>query len=139
MIYRRIAFFTIVILALVYTYMVYTAGTNNQDGELLSAKAADGKLLWQHYNCQACHQLYGLGGYMGPDLTNEIKLKGREYPKFFITQGTAKMPNLHLNPSETDAIVEFLGCVSNSGEYPISQPKTTLWGGLNIIKKASKK
>ena len=137
--YRRIAFFTIVILALVYTYMVYTAGTNNMDGDLLSAKAADGKLLWQEYNCQSCHQLYGLGGYMGPDLTNEIKLKGKEYSKFFISQGSAKMPNLHLKPAEIDDIVDYLSCVNNSGEYPIAQPNTTFWGGLNIIKTFKKK
>ncbi len=36
----------------------------------VGAPAAAGKLLYQKYNCQACHQIYGLGGYMGPDLTN---------------------------------------------------------------------
>jgi len=134
--YRRIAFFTIVVLASLYSYMVYTGGT---DSELLSDKAAEGKLLWQEYNCQACHQLYGLGGYMGPDLTNEIKLKGREYPKFFIMQGSAKMPNLHLKPEETNDIVEYLVCLNNSGEYPISQPNTTFWGSLNIMKTIKKR
>ena len=35
---------------------------------------AAGRIVWQKNNCQSCHQLYGLGGYLGPDLTNEMSI-----------------------------------------------------------------
>jgi nitric oxide reductase subunit C len=130
--YRRVIFITIVTFASLYSFLVYTWGTNNKNGQLLTEKAAHGKILWQEYNCIACHQLYGLGGYLGPDLTNEIKLKGPDYAKAFMTTGSVKMPNLHLTPSEIDDITEYLVCLSNSGEYPLSKPNITLWGDMNI-------
>jgi nitric oxide reductase subunit C len=138
MIARRTIFITIMIFASFYSYLVYTGGTENKNGELLTEKAAHGKILWQEYNCSACHQLYGLGGYMGPDLTNEIKLKGAEYAKAIMTTGTVKMPNLHLNKTEIDEMAEYLVCLSNSGEYPLSKANTTVWGDIDVIRAKQK-
>ena len=56
--------------------------------------ASEGRLVWQNYNCEACHQLYGLGGYLGPDLTNVYSCigKGPVYIKAMIKSGTGTMP-----------------------------------------------
>jgi nitric oxide reductase subunit C len=130
--YKRTIFMTIIILASGYSYKVYTGGTDNDNGLLKSDAAIRGKLTWQEYNCSACHQLYGLGGYMGPDLTNEIALKGKDYARAFISGGSLKMPDLHLNKEQQDDIIEYLICLNRSGEYPVKKPNLTPWGDIDI-------
>jgi nitric oxide reductase subunit C len=84
----------------------------------MSDAARHGKQLFQDNNCIACHQFYGLGGYMGPDLTNVISKKGDVYSRAFIMSGTERMPNLGLSMEEADALVAFLGFVDQTGTYP---------------------
>lgn len=74
--------------------------------------------VFQKYNCVACHQFYGLGGYMGPDLTNVISNRGEAVARAFIASGTAKMPNLGLSAEEVDAVVAYLAFVDQTGTYP---------------------
>ncbi len=130
--YKRVIFISIIVTASLYSYKVYTDGTENSNGLLTNEKAKAGKLLWQEYNCIACHQLYGLGGYMGPDLTNEIGLKGKVYASAFISMGTSRMPNFKLKKDEVDDLVEYLACVNKSGEYPLKNPGITPWGDITI-------
>jgi nitric oxide reductase subunit C len=70
---KRIIFFSLVIAYILYTSFVYTEGTITEN--LISDEAAEGRQIFRDKNCIACHQLYGLGGYMGPDLTNVISIK----------------------------------------------------------------
>jgi nitric oxide reductase subunit C len=74
-----------------------------------------GKTVWQQYNCNACHQVYGLGGYIGPDLTNVYSLRGTAYIKAFLGNGTASMPNFHLSEKEMNALVAYLKTIDASG------------------------
>ena len=74
----------------------------------MSDEARSGQQLFQESNCIACHQFYGLGGYMGPDLTNVISNRGEAYSRAFISAGTASMPNFGLNQEEVTALVAFL-------------------------------
>lgn len=84
-------------------------------------EVSKGKLVWQQYNCNACHQVYGLGGYLGPDLTNAYSLKGPDYIKAFLKSGTATMPNFHLNEEEIKDLLAYLQNVDVSGK---SDPRT---------------
>ena len=77
-----------------------------------------GALVYQKYNCVACHQFYGLGGYMGPDLTNVVSKRGEAVARAFIVAGTATMPNLGLASDEIDAVVAYLAFVDKTGTYP---------------------
>lgn len=86
-----------------------------------SLEAATGKLYWQKYNCNACHQIYGLGGYLGPDLTNVYSKRGPDYIKAFLKNGTSIMPAFHLTEKETKDLVSFLKDIDASGS---SDPKT---------------
>jgi nitric oxide reductase subunit C len=90
--------------------------------------------LFQERNCTACHQFYGLGGYMGPDLTNVISTtgKGPLYARVFIQFGTAKMPNFHLTGAEVDAMIAFLEYVDASGKYPAQDHKITWLGTVEL-------
>ncbi len=119
---KRFLFWSLCLIFLVYTFYLYTSSTSADRGlAFLDEKAKAGKLLFQKYNCTACHQVYGLGGYMGPDLTNVISAKGKGpgYAKAFLLSGTARMPNFHLSSEEIDNIIAYLGYVDKTGVSPI--------------------
>ena len=77
--------------------------------------ASAGKQVWQQYNCTACHQVYGLGGYLGPDLTNVYSFRGPDYIKMLMKSGTDIMPNLHLSEDEINNLLAYLKNIDSSG------------------------
>lgn len=77
--------------------------------------AQEGKILWQDKNCTACHQLYGLGGHLGPDLTNVYENRPVEYIEAFLRSGTYVMPNFNLSEHEIKAFVAFLKYTNLTG------------------------
>ena len=101
-----------------YSVQVYTSGTDVGHVQPMADEARYGQQLFQDHNCIACHQFYGLGGYMGPDLTNVISSRGEAYSRAFIAAGTQRMPNFNLSDEETDALVAFLSFVDQTGTYP---------------------
>lgn len=103
----------------VYNFIIYkTAGSEYTN--VLSFKASHGARLWQANNCNSCHQLYGLGGYLGPDLTNVYTApgKGPDYIKAFLNSGVKAMPKFHFSKEEQEALIVFLEEVDRSGYYP---------------------
>lgn len=80
--------------------------------------AAKGQLVWQRNNCQTCHQLYGLGGYLGPDLTNITSApgKGDLFVIATMRSGNAMMPSYNLSEDEEQQLVAFLRCVDKTGK-----------------------
>ena len=99
-------------LYLLYSFIVYTKGTENhiavpaEEQRLINK----GKQLYQQYNCTACHQLYGLGGYLGPELTTAYSdpPRGELFMKAFLQGGGPRMPNFHFQKEEINAIISFL-------------------------------
>lgn len=102
-----------------YNFTVYTK-ENTKATKLLSQKALKGQVLWQNNICFSCHQLYGLGGYLGPDLTNTFSdpKKGPDYIKAYINSGIKTMPRFNLSENEKEELVTFLKEVDQSGYYP---------------------
>ena len=82
-----------------------------------SKVASEGRLVWQKYNCQSCHQLYGLGGYLGPDLTNIYSAagKGEVVIKAIVKSGTSQMPSFSLTAKEESSLLQFLKSTDASG------------------------
>ena len=113
----RITYVSLCILFIWYTLSIYSGAKEERAENFDTKKAASGRLVWQKYNCQACHQLYGLGGYLGPDLTNvySAKNKGEEYINALIKSGTKQMPGFHLTALEMEQLMEFLRSTDASG------------------------
>ena len=121
---RRIIFWVLIVLFFIHSSLVFTIGTNEDKGEnLMTEDAQNGKLLFQKYNCTACHQLYGLGGYMGPDLTNMMSApgKGEIYAQALLQAGTQRMPNFNLSKDEIKSLVAYLKYVDKTGTSPVKK------------------
>ena len=109
---KILIFASLFALYLLYSFTVYTKGTEND----IAVSATDqlkidkGKQIFQQYNCIACHQLYGLGGYIGPELTTAYSdaARGELYMKNFLTAGGRRMPNFHFKKEKIDAIISYL-------------------------------
>ncbi len=114
----------------VYSAYVWTAGTDIPQSRPLGHQVQAGLALSQEMNCIACHQWYGLGGHMGPDLTNVVSApdKGVDYARAFIENGTSKMPDYNLSEGQVDALVQFLEFVDSSGTYPPKHPEISWYG-----------
>jgi nitric oxide reductase subunit C len=127
---KLVAVILLITASLIYSGFVYTVGTDSKNPVAVTDTVRHGKMLWQEKNCTACHQLYGLGGYMGPDLTNIISApgKGEIYAEAFIRSGTKKMPNFHFNDNEIKSLVAFLKYVDASGKFPLKDFGLTYYG-----------
>jgi len=121
-------FMTLCLAFIPYSLYVYTRGTEASHIEPMSDEARYGQALFQKHNCVACHQFYGLGGYMGPDLTNAVSNNGPAYTRAFLMSGTQRMPNFDLNDAELDAMVAFLEFVDTTGRYPASEYQINWYG-----------
>ncbi len=115
----RILFLLLVVAFIFFSANIYLKPASVSNGAVDESikKASVGRLVWQKYNCQSCHQLYGLGGYLGPDLTNVYSTAGKseQYIKAMIKSGVAQMPAFNLSEEEQENIVAFLKMTDASG------------------------
>ncbi len=122
-----------VFLGLVCAYLVYTGfiyWSLPRNSYKTDRAILQGKELWQEYNCVACHQIYGLGGFLGPDLTNTYSEKGPGYIKAFLKSGTAVMPNFNLSDEEMEAIMAYMKDIDASGEANPKSFKLNSYGTI---------
>jgi len=133
---KKSLFFSLIIAFGAYTYFVYTsATTEDSNQEKISEAGEEGRLLYQKYNCTSCHQFYGMGGYLGPDLTNVMSTpgKGGPYVRALLKVGTDIMPNFELDESEIDALVAYLDYVDRTGNFPEPAAQRTWYGSIKIF------
>lgn len=114
----RHTFFILTLFFLIYSLSIYLRPLSviHNKGYNIDV-AARGRLVWQNNNCQSCHQLYGLGGYLGPDLTNVIShpKKGEVLLRALVKTGTKQMPAFTLTENEMQELIEFLKATDASG------------------------
>lgn len=116
---------------ILYSFMVYRGGTC-ADGCRPSGAELRGMGIWQDRNCQACHQLYGLGGYMGPDLTDATSRSDAQRLRTFIRFGTGRMPAHDLTDVQLDELVAYLNWVDRSGDTRVPA-EAVHWTGTYVI------
>jgi len=103
---------------ILYSSVVYTKGTES-DLRLTNAALRNidhGKQLFQKHNCISCHQLYGLGGYLGPELTTAYsdKSRGELFMRAFLKGGGNRMPNFQFNDDEINALISYMQYIDSS-------------------------
>jgi len=130
---KRSIFFSFLLLFIIYSAHIYTFNAASPGNISKNPDAQKGKQLFQEYNCASCHQLYGLGGYMGPDLTNVVSnpSKGEKYAYAVIRSGTQKMPNFNLSDAEANCLVAYLKEVDRTGFSPVPAFTVHLNGDVN--------
>ncbi len=111
--YKILTVSIFVVSFLIYSFTLYTDDVEGQKG--LSLQAANGKMIWQEKNCTACHQIYGLGGHLGPDLTNVSQTRSKAYIEVFLRNGTEVMPNFHLTDQEIADLQSYLESLNQTG------------------------
>lgn len=101
-----------------YTISIYQRPLRQPVPASEAGRIAQGRLVWQKYNCQSCHQLFGLGGYLGPDLTNLLSVPGKDanYLKAFVRSGIRQMPAFDIPEEELELLVDFLRAADRSGK-----------------------
>lgn len=81
----------------------------------LEGAALDGRRIWHTHNCQSCHQLYGFGGFLGPDLTNAATRITDERLHSILSVGAGAMPAYHLALDERAALGAFFEAMARTG------------------------
>ncbi len=125
-----------ILLFIILAYFVYSFAIYNQvmhtevARKSISPLAVKGKDVFQKFNCISCHQIYGLGGYIGPDLTNTISEKGEAYAEAFLRNGSLRMPNFNLNDTQVEALIEMLKAVDSSGSFPAKDFDVSWYGTI---------
>ncbi|HEX9690608.1 MAG TPA: cytochrome c [Gemmatimonadales bacterium] len=113
-------FAVLVVAYLIMAGVTYLDYPRHDPDPPLSELARDGLAVWRRNNCQACHQLYGFGGFLGPDLTNRVTAATRdEELEWILVRGSKQMPAFDLPADERRAVLAFLRSVDRTGQ---SQP-----------------
>jgi len=96
----------------VASFIIVYSGKNN-------TSEVTGIDVWQSKNCEACHSIFGLGGHIGPDLTNVYSRKKEAYLDMVLKKGLLNMPNLELSITERKQLINYLKAVDKLGIYPL--------------------
>lgn len=96
------------------SWMVYADPAGRTEPPL-SPAGARGRALWHDHNCQSCHQLFGFGGFLGPDLTNAVEQLSEARIEHILTLGSGQMPAFELPGDERADLTRFLEEMSARG------------------------
>jgi nitric oxide reductase subunit C len=97
----------LVLCFVVQSSLVYTDDRH----EPLSESAVAGRALWHRHACQTCHQLYGQGGFLGPDLTNAASRVDSIRLASLLKVGSGQMPAIGLTDVEIASLSAFLSAM----------------------------
>ena len=132
---RKYVLILLLLLALFTTYnsIIYTDQSAYGDVKF-TKKALQGEKLWLQNNCNSCHQIYGLGGYLGPDLTNVYSFRKRDekYLKSMFNSGIKAMPQFDFNETEKEELLQFLIEIDQTGKYPNTEAMIEADGWVKI-------
>ena len=116
---NRIVVGLLVAAYLAFGVFVYANPGSRGEGGTAPEAACRGKRVWLRHNCTACHQIFGLGGYLGPDLTNAVSRRGDGFVQAIVSHGSGDMPRLDLTAAEVEDLVAYLRYVDGQGRFPL--------------------
>ncbi len=111
---KKIIIFFALIALMIQSCLVYFDSTNI-NFMLLNADEQYGRAIWLKNNCQSCHQIYGFGGFLGPDLTNIVEHLSDQRLEQVLTNGFKQMPSFNFNYDERQYIMSYLRYINQTG------------------------
>ncbi len=90
----------------------------------LSEAGVQGLSVWRAENCHTCHQLYGFGGYLGPDLTHVAARTDEGTFRQIVRVGVGAMPGADLTDETIRDLFGFLTEMDQSGQGHYVAPLT---------------
>ncbi len=108
-----------ILVLLFFNLMVVTTVILSAGNKDTISKDDYGVEVWRSKNCAACHSIFGLGGHIGPDLTNVYAKGGEEYIDFVLKNSLQSMPDLQLTKAERKKLIRYLEHLNSLGEYPL--------------------
>lgn len=112
------------ILALCFAGQTYLVYADTTETRVLVGEELAGRRVWLANNCQACHQLYGFGGFLGPDLTNAAGRLEKVQLVDRLALGEGQMPKFDLPQNEIDALWQFLSAMNETGIGQARNPQS---------------
>jgi nitric oxide reductase subunit C len=130
------------VIFIILTYDSISKMPQRTNEDKLDVKVADGKWVWQKYNCNDCHTILGIGGYYAPDVTKVAGYRDANWLQSFLKDpekvwpAARKMPNLHLEDAEIDDLIGFLTWVNqiDTNNWP---PKPMVVSSSSMTRQAS--
>ena len=99
----------VLLTVLVASFVVQTGLVYSDDVDIvLSEDAVQGRKLFHDGACQVCHQLWGQGGFLGPDLTNAASRVDETRLASLLTVGSGQMPAFDYTAEQIGYVRAFL-------------------------------
>lgn len=99
----------VLLAVLVASFAFQTGLVYSDDVDLvLSEDAVEGRKLFHDGTCQVCHQLWGQGGFLGPDLTNAASRVDETRLASLLTVGSGQMPAFDYTDEQIRQMRAFL-------------------------------
>jgi nitric oxide reductase subunit C len=95
-----------------------------------SPAVAAGAVVWRSANCIGCHAIYGLGGHIGPDLTNSISRLGADGVTKMVYAGGARMPHFDFSDDAAANLIAWLSYIDETGVYPLPRHFSPGYGDI---------
>ncbi|MCY3004302.1 MAG: cytochrome c [Planctomycetota bacterium] len=113
---RSAAYATLVAVYLSVSLVAWNSAPGGERRVELDPLEQAGLQLWREHNCQACHQLHGFGGFLGPDLTNVVtdERSDREFART-LSEGVKQMPAFHFDEEQQASVLAFLRAMDFTG------------------------
>ncbi len=115
--WRTPAFFLVAACFFIQAALVWLdVGAHPGSTIAMDASAREGQTIFRTHGCQSCHALFGMGGFLGPDLTNAARRVPPERYSQLLQEGSGPMPAYHLNSHQRDAVFAYLQALDATGQ-----------------------
>ena len=111
---RKLLLTLLVVMFFAQGFLVYSDKEKSRS-IIFSQASHRGKKIWLQYNCQSCHQIYGFGGFLGPDLTNRGKLFEAESLQELLAEGPSQMPSIKISLTDARDLEAFFKAMDKTG------------------------